>query len=93
VQITKYCQTCQSSQKSLLDDYNRCLKCGNVFDTGNTVAPTASPAAQTFINEAVRSGSTQSECLIVQGNVRIGSGSYEKITHNGRNFFYERGNN
>ncbi len=90
MEITKYCQTCQSTQKSLLDDYNRCIKCGNVFDTGLTVAPAASSTAQNFINEAVRSSSIQGECLIVQGNVKNGRGSYEKVTYNGRDFFYER---
>ncbi len=93
MQITKYCQTCQSSQKSFFDDNNRCIKCGNIFDTGLTVAPSASSVVQTFINETVRSGSTQSECLIVQGNVKNGRGSYEKVTYNGRDFFYERKGN
>jgi len=89
-QITKYCQTCRSTQNSTNWDSNRCLKCGNVFNTGGTVAPSASSAVQTFINETVRSGSTQSECLIVQGNAQTGSGSYEKVTYNGRDFFYEK---
>jgi len=91
-QVTKYCQTCQSSQKSFFDDNNRCIKCGNIFDTALTVAPAASSRVQTFINETVRSGSAQSECLIVQGNIRSGNGSYEKVIYDGRNFFYERKN-
>lgn len=92
MQITKYCQTCQSAQKSFFDDNNRCIKCSNIFDTGNTVASVASSAVKSFINETVRSGSTQSECLIVQGNARNGNGSYEKVTYDGQNFFYERRN-
>ncbi|WP_147410006.1 hypothetical protein [endosymbiont GvMRE of Glomus versiforme] len=32
--VTKYCQTCHSNQKTFLDDNNRCLKCGNIFDAG-----------------------------------------------------------
>jgi len=83
----KYCQTCQSTQKSLADDSNRCLKCGNVFDTGATVASSSSSVVKSFINETVRSGSAQSECLIVQSNVKSGSGSYEMVRYDGRNFF------